>query len=196
MTDARIGMGGHQSASMLKDEWLTPPEIIDALGGADSFDLDPCAPVVRPWPMAKAHYTVLDNGLIKPWFGRVWFNPPYGGPKIIGPWMRRMVEHGRGIALIFARTETDLYFDTVWNRAAGVLFLQGRLYFHHVDGTRAATNSGAPSCLVAYGMQDAAVLKVCGISGHYVPLSPAHRLDFPLFVNQSTGAPNAQADRR
>jgi len=28
-----------------KDEWLTPPYIIKALG---EFDLDPCAPINRP----------------------------------------------------------------------------------------------------------------------------------------------------
>jgi len=80
------GMGGHQSAAMLKDEWLTPPEILRALG---SFDLDPCSPINRPWPTARVHYTITDDGLSRPWMGRVWFNPPYGGPKIIGPWMRR-----------------------------------------------------------------------------------------------------------
>ena len=62
-------MGGHHSAAMLKDEWLTPPEILHALG---EFDLDPCAPVVRPWEMATAHYTINDNGLLQPWRGRVW----------------------------------------------------------------------------------------------------------------------------
>lgn len=46
-----LGMGSHQSAAMLKDEWLTPPEIIKALGGPESFDLDPCAPIKRPWDM-------------------------------------------------------------------------------------------------------------------------------------------------
>ena len=30
-----------------KDEWLTPPEIIKALG---TFDLDPCASTTRSWP--------------------------------------------------------------------------------------------------------------------------------------------------
>ena len=86
-TQGRLtGMGGHQSSAMLKDEWLTPPEIIKALG---SFDLDPCAPVIRPWPTAQEHYTILDNGLIKPWRGRVWLNPPYGE---IGPWARKLAD--------------------------------------------------------------------------------------------------------
>lgn len=169
----RQGMGSHQSAAMLKDEWLTPPEIIEALGGPDSFDLDPCAPIKRPWDMAKDHYTIADNGLLKPWHGRVWFNPPYGGPQIVGPWMRRMADHGHGTTLIFARTETALFFETVWKRATALLFLEGRLYFHHVDGTRAAANAGAPSVLIAYGEDDAATLCDCNIRGQFVRLSPS-----------------------
>lgn len=69
----RLGFAHERDARDGKDEWLTPPEIIRALG---EFDLDPCAPIVRPWDMAKAHYTELDNGLIRPWHGRVWLNPP------------------------------------------------------------------------------------------------------------------------
>lgn len=167
MPERLTGMGGHQSAAMLKDEWLTPPEVLRALG---PFDLDPCAPVVRPWEMAAAHYTVNDNGLMKPWHGRVWLNPPYGTPTIIRPWMKRMVEHGRGTALTFARTETDLFFETVWQAATAMLFLRGRLYFHHVDGTRAAANAGAPSVLIAYGPEDAAALEHCGLPGKFVPV--------------------------
>ena len=164
------GMGGHQSASMMKDEWLTPPEIIDALGGHQSFDLDPCSPVTRPWPTAKCHYTILDNGLMQKWNGRIWFNPPYGGPKIVGPWMRRMADHGVGTALIFARTETEIFFDTVWDKADAILFLRGRLYFHHVDGTRASANAGAPSVLIAYGIRDAEILRNSKIAGKFIRL--------------------------
>lgn len=141
-----MSIGGHQSAAMLKDEWLTPPEIIKALG---SFDLDPCAPINRPWDTANCHYTIGDNGLVQPWFGRVWCNPPYGlkAAKLL----ERLADHGNGIALIFARTETRMFFDHVWGRSDAVLFIEGRLHFHHVDGTRAKANGGAPSCLVAYG---------------------------------------------
>lgn len=165
-----LGMGSHQSASMLKDEWLTPPGIIDALGGPFSFDLDPCASINRPWPTAREHYTIVDNGLMKPWHGRVWHNPPYGGPKIVGPWMRRMVDHGTGTTLIFARTETDLFFETVWKAAMALLFLRGRLHFHHADGTRADANAGAPSVLIAYGARDAEILQECSIPGQFIRL--------------------------
>lgn len=44
------GMGSHQSARMKNDEWLTPPHVLKALG---EFDLDPCAPITRPWEIAK-----------------------------------------------------------------------------------------------------------------------------------------------
>ncbi len=160
------GIGGHQSARMLNDEWLTPPHVLAALG---SFDLDPCSPVERPWPTAARHLTINDNGLGQPWQGRVWLNPPYG--QQAAQWLARLADHGRGIALIFARTETAMFFEHVWGKATALLFLKGRLHFHYVDGTRAAANGGAPSVLIAYGADDAEILKQCGIAGAYVPLN-------------------------
>lgn len=158
-----LGIGGHQSASMGKDEWLTPPEILSALG---PFDLDPCAPVSRPWDMARTHYTIHDNGLSHGWFGRVWLNPPYG--QETGKWLARLAAHGDGIALIFARVETAVWFDHVWDAATLVLFLRGRLFFHHCDGRRAAHNSGAPSALIAYGEEAAARLAAASLNGKLV----------------------------
>lgn len=159
------GMGSHESHRMGKDEWLTPPEILAALG---EFDLDPCAPVTRPWDTARQHYTAFDNGLSKPWEGRVWLNPPYGNEAT--NWLARLAAHGNGIALIFARTETQAFFDTVWSKADALLFLRGRLHFHHVSGERADNNAGAPSVLVAYGRQNADALKGCGLDGAFVQL--------------------------
>lgn len=158
-------MGGHQSARMMKDEWLTPPSILKALG---PFDLDPCASIVRPWPTAAKHYTIIDDGLKQPWHGFVWCNPPYG--RETGVWLDRLADHGNGIALIFARTETEMFFSEVWGKAHALLFLRGRLHFHHADGTRARANAGAPSVLVAYGVEAAYRLIASGIQGRYVPL--------------------------
>jgi len=159
------GMGSHQSAAMLKDEWLTPPEILRALG---PFDLDPCAPVNPPWPIATKQYTIVDDGLKQLWDGRVWLNPPYG--LHTGIWLDRLATHGNGIALIFARTETDMFFEQVWNRANAILFLRGRLYFHHVDGRKAAANAGAPSCSIAYGTNNVETLQNCGLAGQLIIL--------------------------
>lgn len=132
-----------------KEEWLTPPPIIQALG---DFDLDPCAPIARPWPTAKQHFTIQDNGLIRPWQGRVWCNPPYG-PKT-GEWMGRCSAHKNVTALIFARTETRQFFDYIWGKAAAVCFLKGRLSFYHVNGTKGGT-AGAPSMLVTWDAANA-----------------------------------------
>lgn len=166
-------MGSHQSHDAETHTWLTPPHIIDALG---PFDLDPCAaPEPRPWSTATIHWKREDNSLNRKWSGRVWLNPPYGAKSQIGPWMRRIAEHGRGTALIFARTETAVFFETVWDRATAVLFFKGRLSFFRPDGTlpksdQGGGNAGAPSVLIAYGQDDADRLRTSGIPGRYVQL--------------------------
>ena len=167
-----MSIGGHQSHVMGKDEWLTPPEIIAALG---PFDLDPSSPIKRPWATAEHHYTVIDNGLMQPWHGRVWCNPPYGAEA--AKWLERLAAHGRGTALIFARTETKMFVDHVWKKATALLFIYGRLHFHHVDGTRAAANGGAPSVLIAYGEDDASRLKSCGLLGFFFPIEKGNSID-------------------
>lgn len=174
------GIGGHHSAKSATDEWLTPPAVLDALGGWQSFDLDPCAPAVQPYPTAKRTYTATQNGLQLPWDGRVYLNPPYS-PRLLQAFLGRMVAHGRGTALIFARTETDAFFRFVWDEATAVLFLRGRLNFHHLDGARAKANSGAPSVLIAYGMDDADILAAGRLGGQFVPLRIPRSILLPFF---------------
>jgi len=160
----RRAMGSHQSSRMLSDTWLTPPEIIGALG---PFSLDPCAaPEPRPWPTALRHISRPADGLAAEWQGRVWLNPPYSRDAV--RWLRRMARHGSGTALVFARTETAWFVETVWRQASAVLFLRGRIHFHRPDGSRAPANAGAPLELVAYGEYDAERLGDCGLDGTVV----------------------------
>lgn len=154
-------MGSHQSHAAGTTTWLTPPHIISALG---SFDLDPCA--ADGWSTARRHIILPDDGLIAPWTGRVWLNPPYGAEA--WAWLDKLAEHGEGTALIFARTETDGFVEQVWHKATALLFLHGRLHFHYPDGTRARANSGAPSVLVAYGESDAQSLRESGLDGTFI----------------------------
>jgi hypothetical protein len=160
-----MSIGGHQKATMKNDEWLTPPAIIKSLG---EFDLDPCAPILRPWDMAKCHFTKEDDGLLMPWVGRVWCNPPYGLEAT--EWLEKCAEHGNAIALIFARTETEMFFENVWARADALLFIKGRLFFHFVTGEKAKANSGAPSVLIAYGENNVSSLENCGITGAFIKI--------------------------
>jgi len=148
-----------------KDEWLTPPSIIHALG---EFDLDPCAPINRPWDTAKKHYTIEDDGLSKEWHGRVWCNPPYGRETF--EWLEKLADHGNGIALIFARTETKGFHREIWEKADSVFFFAGRLRFHNVDGTQANAGANAPSCLVAYGENNTEALAESGLKGRVISL--------------------------
>ena len=118
---------------MKHDEWLTPPEILRPLG---QFDLDPCAPIMRPWDTAAKHMNVNDDGLSHPWHGRVWCNPPFGREAV--KWLNRMAQHGNGIALVPARTETAMFYACVWGVADAVLFIKGRPTFttHRASGPR------------------------------------------------------------
>lgn len=157
------GLSGHQSAKMKSDTWLTPPEWIEALG---PFDLDPCCPDQMPWPTAKKMLTKADDGLETQWNGRIWLNPPFG--RQAAAWLKKLMGHGNGIALIPARTETAMFYETVWGHASAVCFVKGRPHFHRIDGTRAPFNSGAPIALVAYGSENARSLELSGL-GAVVP---------------------------
>lgn len=161
----RGGMGTHQSAAALTTTWLTPPDIIERLG---PFDLDPCAaPSPRPWPTATKHIELPEDGLTAQWAGKVWVNPPYGNST--WAWLSRLAEHpDGGIALVFARTETAGFVREVWGKSDAVLFLHGRLHFHHRDGRRASANAGAPSALIAYGTWAVRRLASSGIDGTLV----------------------------
>ena len=145
-------------------EWLTPPELVKKLG---EFDLDPCCPVNPPFVHAKTNYSIKDDGLNKKWFGRVFCNPPYD--KNLNLWLMKLKQHGNGIAILFARTETKLFFENIWNDADGILFIKGRIKFYQVSGKEGGT-SGAPSVLVAYGKKNAQLLKNSNIPGKYLDL--------------------------
>lgn len=159
----------HESPSSRTDEWFTPPEILDALG---NFDLDPCGSHRQPWSTASRTLTRFENGLDRTWKGRVWLNPPYG--REAAQWLAKLAEHNNGIALIFARTETQMFFDSVWGRASAIMFLRGRIKFwSYLNGAlMPADRSPAPSVLIAYGSKNAEALRASGLDGYYVDLGP------------------------
>jgi hypothetical protein len=132
-------------------DWITPKYIIDAFG-IGWFDLDPCASVTQPWSCARKAFTVEQDGLSFPWWGNVWLNPPYGPhtPK----WIRSLIDHGEGVALIFSRTEKDLWQKYIFPTADGYLFIDGRVRFCHPDGVPGYADAGSGSCLIAWGQSN------------------------------------------
>ena len=131
------------------DVWLTPPELVQALG---VFDLDPCACGFIPkWKQLARAWMGLDFGvdsLTKRWRGRVWLNPPYS---IWPAFMEKLKQHGNGIALIFARTETKGFDEHIWKGADAVFFLKRRIKFKLPDGSNPKNGATQPSVLIAYG---------------------------------------------
>lgn len=142
-------------------EYFTPPEILKPLG---QFDLDPSSSDKRPWDTAKVHYSAM--GLQKKWHGRVWLNPPYGTQAKY--WLKKLSEHGNGIALTYARTETKkMFFKYVWPCATAILFLEGRICFYKSSGKQLGP-AGSPSVLIAYGVKNALILKHSKLEGKFL----------------------------
>lgn len=139
-------------------EWYTPPELFEKLGAR--FDLDPASPLAGPvpWVPADKFYSPADNGLMQPWEGSVWLNPPYGptAPRF----MQRMVAHNDGIMLIPARTETRAFQYAAYN-ATLICFLRDRLHYIREDGFQA--RSGFASALLAYGEDHACTVSNAGL---------------------------------
>ncbi len=138
-------LGSHQRTVGKSQTHITPPWVMERLG---AFDLDPCAaPSPRPYTYAAHNWT--ESGLDREWFGRVWLNPPFDRYQV-AKWIRRLADHGNGIALVHARTEAA-WFEPIWEAATGILFLADRLKFYGMDGCEQSANSGAPAVLAAFG---------------------------------------------
>lgn len=183
------GIGGHQSAKAISVEYYTPPEIVHALG---EFDLDPCYPIMPlPWQTAKKVYTKEDDGLLMPWDGRVWLNPPYG--RELATWVNKMALHNNGILLCFNRSDTDALHKYVYPFATSHFILRRRPHFYRPAAPgqieRMKANSGGPIVLFAYGEQNSEALETSGLPGFHFPLNSV-----PVFIMNIGTIENEQQD--
>lgn len=151
-----------ERAKQTTDEWYTPQYIIQSLG---DFDTDPCAPLQPLYKTAKVMYNKEDDGLSRKWEGRVWLNPPYSRP-LIEHFVKRMSDHGNGIALLFNRCDSKMFQDVIFKTATAILFLKGRIKFLKQDGSTAGS-PGCGSVLIAFGDDNAEILRTCGIEGKF-----------------------------
>ncbi|WP_051560461.1 DNA N-6-adenine-methyltransferase [Marinobacterium jannaschii] len=157
-----FGEGANNANGRKSVEWYTPKWIFDELNVV--FDLDPSSPHDHEsFVPADEKYTIFDDGLSKPWHGRVWLNPPYGRDTPF--WMNRMIDHGNGIALVFSRTDAK-WFQDAMKAATAVLFVAGRIEF--VPGNEnkhKKSRSGAGTALFAFGEDNARVLRRLAYKG-------------------------------
>ena len=117
----------------------TPEWVFDNLG---YFDLDVCAPEGGiSWIPALEYYTIKDDGLISPWHGRVWCNPPFDQCQY---WMRKFMYHHNGVALVpVSKTK---WFDELIKMDAKITILPSTLKFITPEGEHKSIRS--PCCLV------------------------------------------------
>jgi hypothetical protein len=183
----RIGCGT-QAKSV---EWYTPAWVFEELGV--EFDLDPCSPHdMASHVPAQTKYTVFDNGLAQQWHGRVWLNPPYGPDT--GIWMRRMIAHGHGLAMVFSRTDAA-WFQEAMRSADATLFLLGRVDFlPGTENQHKKGRAGAGTALFAWGDDCVSALNRLAPRGTLFsrPEAPAAGLQpgFSDYTTCRTGAPS------
>lgn len=130
----------HISRNTGNDEWYTPSRFVEAaravLGG---IDVDPASnDIAQKTVQAGTHFTKQDDGLNKPWPGRVWLNPPYSR-QLIGKFIDKLlaeVHSGHttaAIALVNAQTDAA-WFQRALLRADAVSFPGKRIRFLRPNG--------------------------------------------------------------
>jgi hypothetical protein len=125
-------MAEHEPSIGESDDWYTPPEIFDAL--KIHFDLDPCSPGQGHWVPAHKIYTEAEDGLKRPWHGKVFMNPPFGGRNGHVPWLVKFFDHANGIAIVRSYTSSGWWHDHM-DRAEALLWPRGKTKFIKPDGT-------------------------------------------------------------
>jgi hypothetical protein len=156
-------------------EWYTPSSLFDRLGA--TFDLDPAGAFGAAVP-ARQIIVKADNGLVGPWSGHVWLNPPYGRPGL--SFIDRMIEHADGLLLLPSRTETAAYQRCLL-AADAVCLLRDRLWFTRSDGFRGRSSFG--STLFAFGQWAVDILVRADLGWIDLSENAAREADRDAWVN-------------
>jgi ParB family transcriptional regulator, chromosome partitioning protein len=130
------------------NEWYTPARHIELVRRVlGEIDLDPAShPFAQQTVQAAQFFTQDDDGLAKPWRGRVFCNPPYS-KGLITPFVSKLLaEISSGNvseAILLTHNHSDTrWFQAALGAAARVCFTAGRLDFYGVNGEIAAPVQG------------------------------------------------------
>ena len=144
-----------------KQNWQTPPEMLDLVRQVGPIVLDPCSASDNP-TKAMMWYTEKEDGLAQPWSknGVNYVNPPY---KYADTWVKKCVaEWTRGcevVALIPARTDTKYYHEWIFQTANAICFLKGRIKFLEptAEGPKAKDAAPMPNALILWTHDPASI---------------------------------------
>jgi phage N-6-adenine-methyltransferase len=143
-------MTGTNSSPTDRNQWATPPHLIDAARDAmGGIDLDPCThAAAQERIQATRYYTKADNGLLRAWEGRVWCNPPYGR-KIIDRFVAKFCEEyesgcmTQGVLLVSSNAHNNEYMLPFFDlRPEVCLLYHPRTAFLNDDGEAANKANG------------------------------------------------------
>lgn len=122
-------------------EWETPQTLFDELDSEFHFTIDVCATAENtncPRFLSRA-----DDGLLLPWAGVCWMNPPYG--RAIGEWVKKASQAKcLVVGLLPARTDTRWFHDYIYGKTE-IRFIKGRIKF-----SGAKWNAPFPSMVVVW----------------------------------------------
>jgi len=90
--------------------------------------------------LAARFFTEADNGLAKPWHGRVFCNPPYS-KGLITPFVDKLLSEIASVLLTHNHSDTR-WFQAVLGQARRVCFTAGRLNFYGPNSEIAAPVQG------------------------------------------------------
>jgi ParB family chromosome partitioning protein len=116
-----------------------------------AIDLDPATSVVaNETVQAASFYTQADNGLVKPWKGRVWLNPPYGGDARL--FVDRLIKEYQvgnvtaACALLNSHPTETKWFQQLFDYS--ICFIHGRIDFG--GPSREVSSSSTHGSAIAY----------------------------------------------
>ena len=127
-------------------DYSTPPDLFEAYDRIWHFTLDVCATADNA--KCPHYFTPEQDGLLQPWRGTCWMNPPYHQTEI-PKWIRKAYEEAqRGavvVALLPVRAGSAWFHDVVLPQAQ-VTFLRGRIKF-----AGRTTNAMEDSMIAVFG---------------------------------------------
>lgn len=126
-----------EGETQASDEYYTPAYIVDAARSVmGAIDLDPATcELAQTVVRAERFYTKADDGLARPWSGRVWLNPPFSNPH---PFVMKAIEEYANGNIDEAIVLVNNGTETAWGQALLARFPVCFFGANSGNGTRVA----------------------------------------------------------